>query len=307
MIAPFIDETLAATHIALKGSGLTVSAIDEILLVGGATRTPLISKQLQKVLGKTPRAEVDPDLCVAMGASIQGGMIAGEDVSAVLVDVTPYTFGTSAVGMLDDEYSPNLFVPIIRKNSPIPITKADAFGTLQDKQEEVEVQIFQGEMADATRNTLIGKFTVSGLAALPAGNIVIVRLSLDANGILQVTAVEKETGLEKSVTIHGALSRLEGTNLATARDRIDSLFGDAKAEQSIDSAPPPAEKNHHAVIQASALVEKAGRSIEGVSPEDRDEIINLTEAIHDAIVAERFDDLKEYVEQLSDILYYLEQ
>lgn len=98
MIAGYLDETLEAVHIALKGANLTVSAIDEVLLVGGATRTPVITERLEQDLGLTVRAEVNPDLCVATGAAIQAGTLAGEEVSAVLVDITPYTFGTSAFG-----------------------------------------------------------------------------------------------------------------------------------------------------------------------------------------------------------------
>ncbi|CAK0766693.1 Chaperone protein DnaK [Gammaproteobacteria bacterium] len=309
LISPFIEETLAAVHIALKGAGLTASAIDEILLVGGATRTPLVSQRLKETLGKEPRGEVDPDLCVTMGASIQGGMIAGEKVRAVLVDVTPYTFGTSALGMLDGEFSPDCFVPIIHKNSPIPVTKTEAFETFTNYQMQVEVKIFQGENPDARRNTLIGEFMVEGLSPVPAGNVVLVRLALDSNGILHVTAVEKNTGMEKSITIHGAVSHLKGTELTVARDRVYSLFGEqnAPAASSPEVGVVATETSyHHAVIQARALVEKAERAIENVSDEDRDEIINLTEAIRDALAAEKFDDLKEPVEQLSDILYYLE-
>ncbi|CAK0765820.1 hypothetical protein CCP3SC15_3360003 [Gammaproteobacteria bacterium] len=308
LIAPFIEETLNAVHIALKGAGLTASAIDEILLVGGATRTPLVSQRLKEIMGKEPRGEVDPDLCVAMGASIQGGMIAGEDVSAVLVDVTPYTFGTSAVGILNGGYSHNCFIPIIHKNSPIPVTKTEAFQTMVDRQEKVEVQIFQGENPDATRNTKIGEFMVEGLSPVPAGNVVLVRLALDSDGILHVTAVEKATGLEKSITIQGAISHLAGTELAVARERIHSLLGDSDTIPVPSSPADPAKEtgHHHAIVQARALVEKAERAIESASAEDRDEIINLTEIIRDALAAGEFDDLKEPVEQLSDILYYLE-
>jgi len=309
LIAPFIEETLAAVHIALKGAGLTASAIDEVLLVGGSTRTPLVSQRLKKIMGKEPRGEVDPDLCVTMGAAIQGGMIAGEEVSAVLVDVTPYTFGTSALGMLHGGFSPHCFVPIIHKNNPIPVTKTEAFQTCTDYQKNVEVKVYQGEDPDATHNTLIGEFMIEGLSPVPAGNVVLVRLALDSDGILHVTSVEKSTGLEKSITIHGAVSHLKGTELTTARDRIYSLFG----EQDVATIPSPTvgavaaeSSHHHSVIQARALVEKAERSIENISEEDRDEIINLIETIRDTLAASKFDDLKEPVEQLSDILYYLE-
>ena len=130
MIAPFIEETLSAIHIALESAALTASQIEEILLVGGATRTPLIRNRLLEAFGRPARGEVDPDLCVAMGAAIQGAAIAGEKVSAVLVDVTPYTFGTSALGELGGSLYPYCFVPIIPKNTPIPVRKSEAFATV---------------------------------------------------------------------------------------------------------------------------------------------------------------------------------
>ena len=126
MIASYIDETLEAAHIALKGADLAVTDIDEILLVGGATRTPLVQQRLERELGMQPRGEVDPELCVAAGAAIQAAVIAGQEVSGVLVDITPYTFGTSAWADLNGEPYPYTFIPLIRKNTPIPVTKSDA-------------------------------------------------------------------------------------------------------------------------------------------------------------------------------------
>src|SRR5580700_57467 len=139
MIAPFIDETLGAVHIALESASLTSSQVDEILLVGGATRAPMVRRRLRESFGKEARGEVDPDLCVAMGASINGAAIAGIDVSAVLVDVTPYTFGTSALGELNGEMYPYTYVPIIAKNTAIPVRKSEVFFTVVDDQTSVDV------------------------------------------------------------------------------------------------------------------------------------------------------------------------
>ena len=193
-IAPFIEETLSAIHAALESAALTSSQIDEILLVGGATRTPVIRARLFEVFGKPARGEVDPDLCVAMGAAIQGASMAGEKVSAVLVDVTPYSFGTSAIGELDGEIYPYRYVPIIPKNTPIPVRKGEAFYTIHDNQECVHVHIYQGENDDAVENIEIGEFRVEGLGAAPAGNTIILDLALDRDGILHASAKEKATG-----------------------------------------------------------------------------------------------------------------
>ncbi|MGB5064723.1 MAG: Hsp70 family protein, partial [Candidatus Competibacter sp.] len=194
MIAGYIDETLEAAHIALKGASLTVSAIDEVLLVGGATRTPLITQRLEEDLGLTVRAEVNPDLCVAAGAAIQAGMLAGETVSAVLVDITPYTFGTSVVGELNGTPYPFTYVPIIHKNTPIPVTKSDVVYTMYDRQEAVLVHVYQGEDPDALNNIELGQFFVENLSKVPAGNPIVIQFSLDLNGIMNVSAREKKTG-----------------------------------------------------------------------------------------------------------------
>ena len=180
MIAPFIEETLSAVHVALELASLTSSQIDEILLVGGATRTPLVRKHLLEAFAREARGEVDPDLCVALGAAIQGGAIAGAEVSAVLVDVTPYTFGTSALGELNGELYPYLYVPIIPKNTAIPVRKSEVFFTVVEDQKTVEVRVFQGENADALENIQLGEFRVEGLSEAPAGNPIIIDLTLTA-------------------------------------------------------------------------------------------------------------------------------
>jgi len=126
MISAYIDETLEAVHIALKGAGLAAMDIEEILLVGSATRTPLIRQRLEQALDMQPRSELDPDLCVATRAAIQTAVISGQQVAGVLVDVTPYTFGTSAWSELNGEPYPYTFILLIRKNTPIPVTKSGA-------------------------------------------------------------------------------------------------------------------------------------------------------------------------------------
>jgi len=305
MIHGYIDETLEAVHIALKGANLTVSDIDEVLLVGGATRTPVITERLEADLGLTVRAEVNPDLCVATGAAIQAGMLAGEAVSAVLVDITPYTFGTSALSDRNGFPYPFTYVPIIHKNTPIPVTKSEVFYTVVDRQEVVEVDIYQGEDPDALNNIEIGKFTVENLSKVPSGNPIVLQLSLDVNGIMNVTAREKNTGLEKSIRIDNALTHFQEGELQTARDRVNALFADEE-HVLVKPAANAATSDHQLTVQAKALVEKAERLLDRAAEEDREEMINLMESIKDALSEEDIDALAEPVATLSDILFYLE-
>jgi molecular chaperone DnaK (HSP70) len=301
MIEPYIQETLLAAHTALEGASLTVSDLDEILLVGGTTRTPLVSRRLEQELGMQPRGEVDPDLCVAMGAAIQASMIAGDSVSAVLVDVTPYTFGTSAISDLNGEMYPFCFIPLIRKNTPIPVAKSEVFQTSYDGQRIVEFTVYQGEDPDALNNTEIGRFRVEGLRDVPAGNLVTSSFSLDINGILDVTAREKETGLEKSITIDNAIAQFEAEELDAARERVSKLF------ESDESAAQGEEKaQQREVTQARALVDKAEALLDGASSEDREDLVDLIEAIKDAIESGDTEALQRATEELTDLIYYLE-
>jgi len=303
MIAPFIEETLSAIHIALESAALTASQIEEILLVGGATRTPLIRNRLLEAFGRPARGEVDPDLCVAMGAAIQGAAIAGEKVSAVLVDVTPYTFGTSALGELGGNLYPYCFVPIIPKNTPIPVRKSEAFATVTDNQKVVEVRIFQGENENALENIQIGEFRVDDLADAPAGNIIILDLALDRDGILHVSAKEKATGLEQRITIDKAMSRYDEDEIEEARQHIDQLFGEATSE----TAPAAdAEGSAAADPKIVALLAKARTKLDSAIAEDRAEIVDLIEAIEDSRASGDAAGLADAVSRLDDLLFYLE-
>ena len=299
MIAPFIEETLGAIHIALESAGLTSSQVDEILLVGGATWTPLIRRRLVEAFGTQPRGEVDPDLCVAMGAAIQGAAMTGTEVSAVLVDVTPYSFGTSALGELNGELYPYHYVPIIPKNTPIPARLSEVFFTVLDEQTDVDVRIYQGENNDALENIKIGEFRVSGLSREPAGNPVILDLALDRNGILQVSAREKKTGLERRITIDNATSRYDREQLDEARQRIGALFGDQEQAASVGSGAATDSAVDALLARASAKLDETGE-------EDRTEIIDLIEAIRDARSSGDSAALEDVRSQLQDLLFYLE-
>lgn len=303
MIAPFIEETLSAIHIALESAALTASQIDEVLLVGGATRTPLIRNRLIEVFDRPARGEVDPDLCVAMGAAIQGASMAGEKVSAVLVDVTPYTFGTGALGELGGTLYPNCFIPIIPKNTPIPVRKSEAFATINDNQKVVEVRIYQGENEDALENIQIGEFRVEDLADVPAGNTIILDLALDRDGILHVSAKEKATGLERRITINNAMSRYDNAEIEEARQHIDHLFGEAVDETAtaddVEGAAPADPK-------LEALLAKARAMLDGAIAEDRTEIVDLIEAIEDSRASNDAAGLSDAARRLDDLLFYLD-
>ncbi|MCK5831337.1 MAG: Hsp70 family protein [Methylococcales bacterium] len=303
MIDDYINSMMDTVHIALKGAKLKASEINEIILVGGSTRTPCIRTRLFNEFGFEPHGEIDADLCVAMGAAIQAAMINGQQVDTVLVDVTPYTYGTSAIGQLEGSDYPFVFTPIINKNSVLPSKKTEAFTTNYHGQAFVDISIYQGENLDALNNVKIGEFRVEGLQDVKAGNVIILTLELDLNGVLHVSASEKSTGMEKSITIKNAFSSVENRKLESAKQRITSLFG--KLDSTLyeqDDEPFVAPE----IDSARQLIAKAEGLFDHISKEDKEDMTDLIKTITKYAEIDNIDGLENPVAQLKDIIYYLE-
>ncbi|WP_028581220.1 Hsp70 family protein [Desulfogranum japonicum] len=311
MITPLIDETLDSVHVVLKDAGLTASDIDEVLLVGGSTNIPRIQKVLEEVFSQPPRREVDPDLCVASGAALQAAMLSGEQVQSILVDVTPYTFGTSAIGDIDGEYCTDVFVPLITKNSPVPITRSEVFYTVTDNQKDVEVKVYQGEASHALDNLEVGSFHIQGLSQRPAGSEIIATFSLNTDGILQVQAMEKATGMAKSITIDNVLSRDSEESLAAARNRINRLFGADSADIEEEPEEDVGEDNGTGSepgisAEVLSLIEKARNLMDTVSEDDREDLVDLVEQLTTASKENDTARVEEALEELTEIIFFLE-
>jgi len=224
MIRPLVESTLDSVVRALDDARKTPADIDAVLLVGGSTRTPLVSEVLTERMGARPRQDVHPDLCVALGAGLLAGRLAGHDVQRVLVDVSPYSFGPSYMGERDGASYPYCYHPIIHRNTPLPVTRTDRYWTVYPNQTEVDVEIFQGDDPDALKNILVGRFRVEGLTPMPEHNEVLCRMSLDLDGILKVTAIEKSTGKSKYITIRDALKSKSAAEMASAAERVRRLY-----------------------------------------------------------------------------------
>ena len=194
MIMPLVEQSLEPCKQALKDAGLEISDIHEVILVGGTTRIPLIQKSVQEFFNREPHKGVNPDEVVAVGAAVQAGVLAGDVKDVVLLDVTPLSFGIETLG--------GVFTKLIEKNTTIPTSKSQVFSTAADNQTSVDVRVFQGEREMATDNRLLGNFTLQGIASAPRGVPQIeVSFDIDANGILNVKAVDKATGKEQKITI----------------------------------------------------------------------------------------------------------
>jgi molecular chaperone DnaK (HSP70) len=224
MILSLVDSTLDSVSKALDDAGRSAGQMDAILLVGGSTRTPLVSRLLRERTSLEPRQEVHPDLGVALGAGVLASRLAGRDVERVLVDVSPYSFGPSYLGERGGVPYPHCYHPLIRRNTPLPVTRTESYYTSFPNQTRVDIQIFQGDDEDALNNLLVGDFQVLGLTRTEDPNEVLCRMSLDVEGILHVSAIEKRTGKSRQITIAGALQAKSESEIAAARQRLDELF-----------------------------------------------------------------------------------
>jgi molecular chaperone DnaK len=297
MIEPLVQKTLDCVSRCLKDANLLPKDLDKVILVGGATRTPYVQEILEETLGVTPHFEINPDLIVSMGAAIQGAIIAGHPTHSILVDITPHSFGTSAVGMHLFGYRPGLYVPIIKRNTPIPVSKSEAFQTLHDNQKKVKVDIYQGEEPLAEDNLFIGDFHVENLSKVPSGNEIVLNLELDINGVLLVTATEKRTGLSKAVSMDTKNIKPH-LNLEEAKKNIASLTSLSDREE--ESSELEAFQHFKKLLKR---VEKLKTSI---TPEDAGELDTLVLHSQKAIQDEAWDDLIGLNEELENMIFYLE-
>jgi len=220
MTADLLNRCKGPFESALRDSGLTASAIDEVVLVGGSTRMPMVQELVRSLTGKEPNRGVNPDEVVAVGAAIQGGVLGGEVKDVLLLDVTPLTLGLETLG--------SVMTPLIERNTTIPVKKSQVFSTAEDNQTAVDIHVLHGERPMAGDNMSLGRFRLEGIPMAPRGIPQIeVTFDIDANGILNVSAKDKASGREQKVTITAS------TNLN--KSEIDRLIKDAEANRSDDA------------------------------------------------------------------------
>lgn len=328
MIRPLLEQTLDSASKALADAGLVPGALDEILLVGGSTRTPLVVELLESLCHKTPRQDLHPDLCVALGAGVLASRLAGHDIQRVLVDVSPFSFGPSYLGERNGFAYPHCYHPIIRRNTPLPVTRTEEYSTASDFQTQVQLEIYQGDDPDAMRNLHIGQFRIEGLRPIADANIVLCRMRLDLDGILHVTAIEKSTGLSKHITISGATRRRSSSEIISSKEQLERLFagrvgelsaeteeplvwaGASPADAAATTAAPAAASVAPAVESgadiATALIERCRSAMASMHDDDREEAVNLIEAVDTARQAQDTAALEQSCKALSEFLFFIE-
>ena len=219
LTADLVEATIEPTRKAMADAGLSVSEIDKIILVGGSSRIPAVQEAIRKYLGKEPNHGVNPDECVAVGAAIQAGILAGEVKDVLLLDVTPLSLGIETLG--------GICTKIIERNTTIPTSKSQVFSTAADNQPAVSIHVLQGEREMAADNKTLGRFDLTDIPQLQAGVPQIeVKFDIDANGIVHVSAKDLGTGKEQNITIQ--------SDSGMSKEDIDRMVKEAQAHEAED-------------------------------------------------------------------------
>ena len=286
LVSELVERSIKPLEIAMKDAGLSPSDISDVILVGGQTRMPLVQEKVKEFFGKEPRQDINPDEAVAMGAAVQGAVLAGDVTDILLLDVTPLTLGIETLG--------GVATPLIEKNTTIPTNKSQIFSTAEDNQTAVTVNVVQGERKQAADNKQLGLFNLDGIAPAPRGMPQIeVAFDIDANGILNVSAKDKATGKEQKITIQasGGLSE----------DEIEKMVSDAEANADNDKK---FEELVNARNTADTLIHGCKKTLEEskdkVSEDEKSAIEAAISDLEEALKGDDKDSIEEKTKALTD-------
>ena len=288
MVEDLVDRSISPLETALKDAKLSKDKIDDILLVGGQTRMPLVQKKVQDFFGKEPRKDLNPDEAVAIGAAIQGSVLSGDTKDVLLLDVTPLTLGIETLG--------GVATPLIEKNTTIPTQKSQVFSTAEDNQTAVTVHVIQGERKQAAQNKSLGQFNLTDIPPAARGMPQIeVSFDLDANGILNVSAKDKNSGKEQSIVIKASSGLSDEDIEKMVKDAEANAEDDAKFEELV-------KVKNNADMLCHATRKTVSDSGEKLSDDEKEQIEDAVKVLEEAVKSENVEQIEEATKTLNDVL-----
>lgn len=308
LIGDLLEGTMKSLEAALTDAGISIDELNRILFVGGSTRIPLVRQMVQARTGLEPETAINPDEAVALGAAVQAAIISGEPLDAILVDVTPHSLGIEVAEWDFGQLVPDRYSVIIHRNTTIPTSRSEVYSAVHPSQTAIQIKVYQGEKHIASQNTLLGDFLFEQLQAESAGQPprVTVQFDFDVNGMLHVSAIDRGSGKQASMSVRAARAHLSANEIESRRSDLESLLPEdgnliegefSEVDEGIDAEQHP---------QTAGLLARARRALQTADGVTAADLQATIKELEDAVRLGGEEAIEERTEALLDLLYELE-